>query len=127
MMTPQRQVRNRDRQFTGSDGESLACTYLQQRGYRILERNWHSPYGELDIVATDGQFVVAVEVKTRRGLNYGHPLEAITADKAARLRRLFAAWLAERRPRAARLRIDAIGVILIHGAEPQIVHVEGIS
>ena len=51
---------------TGADGEQLACRYLEGKGYRILERNWRSGQNELDIIATNKQFLVIVEVKTRR-------------------------------------------------------------
>ncbi|MBP1325488.1 putative endonuclease [Leucobacter exalbidus] len=76
----------------GARGEAIAAAYLEGLGYRILDRNWYSRYGELDLVAVDGETLVAVEVKTRTGLGYGHPLQAITDRKAARLRRLLVEW-----------------------------------
>lgn len=112
---------------TGHEGESLAVAYLQQRGFTILARNWRCREGELDIVANDGDAIVAVEVKTRRGLGYGAPLESITYLKARRLRRLLALWLRERNRNARRIRIDAVGIILRNEREPQIQHVEGVA
>lgn len=112
----------------GSHGEQIAASYLEGLGYRILDRNWRDGRrGELDIVARDGESVVAVEVKTRRGLDYGHPLEAVTAAKARRLRRLLLAWLRERDTRPNRLRIDAVGIVLRDGERPSIHHVRGIG
>jgi putative endonuclease len=74
----------------GRRGERIACRYLRWRkGYRILDRNWRfPPMGELDIVALDGQTLVFVEVKTRRADSLAVPEDAITPDKARRLRSL---------------------------------------
>lgn len=112
----------------GAHGEDLAAEYLAGLGYRVLERNWRSGRsGELDLVLLDGADVVAVEVKTRSGTDYGHPLEAVTLAKARRLRRLLLAWVRERRPQAARLRIDAVGIVLKPGTRPVIHHLKGIA
>lgn len=112
---------------TGNEGESLAVRYLQHRDFTVLDRNWRCREGELDIVAQDGGTIVAIEVKTRRGLNYGAPLESITYLKARRLRRLLTLWLRDQNQRSRSIRIDGIGVLLREGREPQIQHVEGIA
>jgi putative endonuclease len=112
----------------GALGESLAAEYLEHRGYRILARNWRDGRnGELDLIARDGGCTVAIEVKTRSGTGYGNPLEAITARKAARLRRLLLAWAEQQRCGAARLRVDAVGITLCSGERPRIDHLEGIG
>lgn len=108
-------------------GEALAAGYLETLGFTILARNWHSRYGELDLVAREEDTVVAVEVKTRGGVGFGDPLSAITARKAARLRRLLFEWLRTQRVRSEHLRIDAVGIVLLPGREPQIDHLRGIS
>jgi putative endonuclease len=95
----------------GKRGEDLAADYLRGAGLAIVERNWRCPLGEIDLVARDGNETVFVEVKTRAGLGYGHPLEAITATKLARLRRLAAAWCEAHPDHGGTIRIDAIGVI----------------
>lgn len=114
-------------QALGAEGEALATAYLEARGYRILARNWRCRYGELDIVARDGEAVVAIEVKTRSGEGYGSPLEAITARKSSRLRRLLLEWARANGARRAPLRVDAVGITLRPGASPRIEHVRGIS
>ncbi|MBO1901168.1 YraN family protein [Leucobacter weissii] len=112
----------------GARGEAIAAAYLEDRGCRVLERNWRNGgAGELDLIVRDGDAVVAVEVKTRSGVGFGHPLEAVTATKARRLRRLLIAWTKERRPRAERLRIDAVGIVLRGGERPDIHHLRGIG
>ena len=113
----------------GREGEELATAYLVRAGYAILDRNWRCPLGEIDVVAFDGRETVFVEVKTRSSLLFGHPLEAITAQKLARLRRLAGAWCDTRSSGDAsgtawRIRIDAIGVIAAQGADPVIEHVK---
>lgn len=70
---------------TGNKGEKLALQYLQKLGYKILDTNWHARHYEIDIVARDGNELVIVEVKTRTGDCYGHPLEAVNNKKIRRL------------------------------------------
>ncbi len=99
----------------GRAGEKLAAEHLTAAGYTILERNWRCAIGEIDIVAQHGGTTVVVEVKTRSGVGFGHPLDAVTPRKLARLRRLAGAWCeAQPTPPAQgvrELRIDVIGVV----------------
>ncbi len=94
----------------GRYGERVAAAFLVDRGWRVLDRNWRGPSGELDIVALDGDELVVVEVKTRTGDRYGHPAEAVTAAKLARLRKLAGQWLASHDVRPAGVRIDVLAV-----------------
>ncbi|GAA2092157.1 YraN family protein [Actinomadura alba] len=96
----------------GRRGERAAARYVTTRlGWTILDRNWRCPDGELDLVAFDGLLHVVCEVKTRSGLGYGAPIEAITTVKAARLRRLAGRWAEQHGVSAHRIRIDAIGLV----------------
>lgn len=97
---------------TGLLGEDLAAEYLQQRGHRILARRWRTRTGELDLVTIDGRDLVAVEVKTRHGVNFGHPFEAITEQKLLRLRVLLNLYAMDYQLRNLRRRVDAVAVIL---------------
>ncbi|KQO60214.1 YraN family protein [Curtobacterium sp. Leaf261] len=110
----------------GRRGEEIAANWLVARGMRILERNWRCRDGEVDIVALDSDVVVLVEVKTRTGPVGGHPFEAITPRKVARLRRLAVRWCAEY-PSAGprRIRLDAVAVHLHDDAE-QVEHIVGL-
>jgi putative endonuclease len=62
----------------GRTGEQVAAEYLERAGLRVLDRNWRSATGEIDIVATERRVLVVCEVKTRSGTGFGTPLEAIT-------------------------------------------------
>ncbi|WP_232817991.1 MULTISPECIES: YraN family protein [Kocuria] len=106
------------RQSLGRVGEEIAVEYLQARGAEILARNWraqkshHGVTGELDVVLRLGPVVVGVEVKTRSGVGYGHPLESITPVKLRRLHLLLAAWTSENGHHARPRRIDAVAVMI---------------
>lgn len=100
------------RQRLGARGEDQAAAWYRAEGFDVLARNWRCRDGELDlIVAADGVLVVC-EVKTRSSLAYGHPAEAVTRTKQARIRTLTARWLSEGnapfRPREIRFDVAAV-------------------
>jgi putative transposase len=97
----------------GAAGEDLAAAALKKQGYKILERNWRSPLGEVDLIARHGQFLVLVEVKTRRTLNFGGPREAVTPAKQARLRRLAEYYIREKRLKEMPVRFDIVGISIV--------------
>ncbi len=70
----------------GAWGEEQAARFLQGKGYRLLERNYRTPYGEIDLILEDGDFLVFAEVKLRRSARFGTPAEAVTSAKQTRLR-----------------------------------------
>jgi putative endonuclease len=69
----------------GAFGERAAATMLESRGYQIIDRNWRCRWGELDLVATKGDELAFVEVKTRRGSALGAPEESVTSAKHERI------------------------------------------
>lgn len=105
----------------GRTGEDLAADLLARLGFTVLERNWRRPGGEIDLVAAAGDLLVFCEVKTRRTNKWGEPSEAVGFDKQARLRRLAAAWMSERRPGRVRVRFDVVSVI-VRDAHTEVVH-----
>ena len=109
----------------GRAGEQVAVEHLVARGLVVLARNWRRREGELDVVATDGRSLVVCEVKTRSGVGYGLPVEAVTRAKAARIRRLAQQWLAESRARWVEVRFDVVAVLLVPGRAAQVEHYEG--
>ena len=94
----------------GEAGEDLAAVALKKQGYKILERNWRSPLGEVDLIARHGKFLVLVEVKTRRGSRFGEPQEAVSPAKQNKLRRLADYYLREKRLKEVPVRFDVVGV-----------------
>lgn len=95
----------------GRYGERVAVAHLERAGMVVIDRNWRCRLGELDVVAMDGGCLVAVEVKTRRSTAFGHPLEAVTYAKMARLRRLVGQWLADHDVQVEAVRIDVVAVL----------------
>lgn len=103
------------RRRIGAIGEQLAAEHLSRRGLTILERNFRTREGEIDIVAADRRTIVFCEVKTRVGPHRDRdPLESVHRRKQAQVRRLARHWLAARpqHPHASELRFDAIGVTI---------------
>jgi putative endonuclease len=112
------------RQGLGDAGEQLARRRLEQLGYEFISANWRCREGELDLVMRDGDVVVFVEVKTRRGESLGSAEEAVTASKVARLFRAAEAFLATRPDFAdAFWRVDLVAINLARsGAVSRITH-----
>ncbi len=105
------------RQHLGRLGERIAAEHMVRRGFAIVERNYRTRWGELDIVAFDGRVLAFCEVKTRRASTGGCgavPLDAVHTHKRSQVRKMAGQWLSERteRPYATQLRFDAIGVIV---------------
>jgi putative endonuclease len=106
------------RQALGQRGEQAAVEHLLRRGFDIVERNYRTRWGELDIVAFDGRTMVFCEVKTRQVRSGAPgslaPLESVNHRKRGQVRKMAGRWLSERRdhPYAAFLRFDAIGIRL---------------
>lgn len=111
-------------QAVGALGEQTAADYLTKQGYRILERNFRSRGGEVDIVAKDRQGCIAfVEVKTRRNLAYGLPQLAVTQRKQHQISKAALAWLLKNRLHECSARFDVIAVLLQDGSDPAIEHI----
>ena len=95
----------------GDDGEKRACQYLLNAGYEIIERNWRTKAGELDIIVFKDDTLVFVEVKTRKTDICGHPMEAITKSKYNHIKQGLYIYLQEN-PQYKKFRIDAVSVLL---------------
>ena len=111
-------------------GEQLAAAHLERLGWRILDRNWRCPAGELDIVALEPgpePVVVFCEVKCRSGLGFGPPLEAITSRKVAKPREVALHWLRAQPGPVPHVRFDGVGVLLARDTLPVITHVPGVG
>src|SRR2546422_11304508 len=94
------------RSVLGEEGERAAARFLEARGYRILERNYRTRRGEIDLIAEDGRMLVFVEVKVRLDDRFGGPAAAITRAKQARIARLAQQYLVWRRVGDRACRVD---------------------
>jgi putative endonuclease len=120
MSTPMPDPEEDPRRKLGALGEHLAAEHLVRRGFRILERNYRTRWGELDIVAFDGTTLAFCEVKTRRlrwrrsaaAGSGAEALDAVGPRKRVQVRKMARSWLTERtgHPFARSLRFDAIGI-----------------
>ncbi len=118
-------VRLKNPKAFGRRAEGLAAEYLRLKGYRILERNWRTRFGEIDLVAQKGDTLVFVEVKARRGREKGLPEEAITEAKKAKLLTLARAYLSSYQGRTEKVRFDVVAFDL-SGRKPSIRHLKGV-
>jgi putative endonuclease len=114
----------------GRSGEDLAAEHFARLGYRVLARNHHTRWGELDLVLVDpeGNTIVFCEVKTRRLGSGGEPFDSLHRRKCKQVRTMAAAWLnaVTSRPRFAELRFDAVGVTVDErGRLVRLDHLEG--
>lgn len=100
------------RPHIGRLGEDLAAGYVQRLGWHVLDRNWRTRAGELDIIADAGDTLVVVEVKTRATRSFGDPVAAVTPAKLARMRRLAGDWLSGQDRHWREIRFDVISVEL---------------
>jgi putative endonuclease len=100
------------RWLLGRWGENVAAIHLEAKGYVITDHNWRCAGGEIDLVARDGETVVFVEVKTRRGRDFGAPEEALTPHKAQKLVQLGQQYAADHDLEDVDWRIDLVAVEL---------------
>ncbi len=104
----------------GQHGEDLAVVYLKQQGYRILERNFKTKYGEIDIIAQEGSTLCFVEVKTRSSEDYGTPFESISKPKQYKLSRVALGYLKYKKLFDVEARFDVISVLKEKGTDYKI-------
>ncbi len=95
----------------GATGEDLAAAHLQKHGYQILERNYRTPIGEIDLVARHEGALVIIEVKTRRSRRFGSPQEAVHPAKQERLRHLAEYYLQQQDLGEVTVRFDVVGIL----------------
>lgn len=104
-------------------GEGLAVAYLREKGYVILERDWHSKHRDIDIIAQDGETTVFVEVKTRRSRDFGDPLDAINRQKRNNLRHAIQHYLNYHN--ITNYRFDVVSIVgSFNSPAPEIEHIE---
>ena len=97
----------------GRKGEDAAARYLEQRGYDIVARNWKCVAGEADIVARDEDWLVFIEVKTRRNTDKGFPSEAVDERKRSCYERIALAWAASHSDTDVPVRFDVVSIVVV--------------
>ena len=103
-------MRNRQQKF-GEKGEALAVRRLRKAGYKIIETNYHTRLGEIDIIAKDKDTIVFVEVKSRRSVHFGDPKHAVTPQKQRKISMVALYYLKTTGQTTARARFDVVTVI----------------
>ena len=98
------------RQALGISGENLACAELGRRGYAILERRYRTRFGEIDIIARDGDTIVFVEVKARLTDDFGGAAAAITGWKQRRIAQMAVDYLSRRKLHDCPCRFDVVAI-----------------
>jgi putative endonuclease len=116
--------RNLNNRASGDLGKEMARCYLAGKGYEIVESNYRTRRGELDLISRQDETLVIVEVKLRRGTAYGTTLEAVTSRKQNAFRLIAEEYLSEKSPEFQSLRFDMVG-ILIRGGRTEITHIQG--
>ncbi|MDF2519836.1 MAG: YraN family protein [Clostridia bacterium] len=95
----------------GAFGEDMACSYLQGMGYKIIERNFSCRVGEVDIIGIDGDTIAFIEVKSRTGVSYGNPSEAVSRTKQGRIVKTALFFMTKHRLFDYMCRFDVIEVL----------------
>lgn len=119
-------VEDARKQF-GDKGESLAASFLKEKGMRILAHQYRSPAGEIDLICLDGEELVFVEVKTRNSHVYGFPEESITLKKIQHLLRVAEQYLQQTYVKHVSWRIDVIAISYVKESFPEIMHFPAID
>ncbi len=104
----------------GRRGERLAARYVKRQGYRILNRNWRCPAGEIDLVCAEGDTLVFVEVKSRSADDFLPPEAGLGRRKRRKLEQLALYYLAARGLEGVDWRVDAVSVTVSAGRRPAV-------
>lgn len=108
----------------GNEAEDLACAYLEAKDWIVLDRNYFFQKAEVDIVATDRNYIIFIEVKMRSGTYFGYPEEHVTPAKEKNIKNAAEAWIYERKMETAVVRFDVISIIQKGNEAPKITHFE---
>lgn len=104
-----------ERKSFGNWGEDQATNYLSNHGYKIIARNYRCRYGEIDIIVSKAKELTFVEVKSRKSLIFGQPIEAVTTRKQQRIKTTAHFFLQENNTPYKRFHFDVIEILLLQG------------
>lgn len=105
----------------GNFAEDLAVKFLLDKGYEIIERNFFKPFGEIDIIAKDRDYLVFVEVKARKNVNFGFPREFVNKSKIKKIQDVAQIYMIEKNLFEIKIRFDVIEIIF---DDNKITHIE---
>ena len=108
----------------GREGESAAIAFLKKKGYRILEKNFRSKVGEIDIIAEQAGAIIFVEVKARADHEFGHPFEALTPAKQKKIIQTARSFLARKRISDRPMQFDVVALTADPSGSWKIEHLE---
>ena len=116
-------ILNKARIILGKQGERIAELFLKKKGFKLVERNYRCAAGELDLIMLDQRVIVFVEVKTRTGIGYGTPLEAVEVRKQQKMIRAAQFFVNAKKLNQREARFDVVGISW-RGAQPHVEHIE---
>lgn len=108
----------------GKTGEDQACRFLRKKGYSIVQTNYRTRCGEIDIIAKQGPILVFIEVKTRRSTSFGSPLLAVTAKKQRQISMVAQEYLSKNKLFESDARFDVVGMRIDAAERVEIEHIE---
>lgn len=111
------------KKLVGNKGENIAESYLKQKGYKIIQKNYRCRFGEIDIIAKDNDTIVFAEVRTRRNDNFGSPQDSITPAKIEKISKTSLYFIQEKKLEGFSYRFDFIAITFSQG-KPNIEHIE---
>ena len=112
----------RNKRAIGDTGEEIAVRYLENHGYIMIKRNYHSHYGEIDIIASKGEYIVFVEVKYRKNRLYGEPSQAVDYKKQEKIKKTALQYISENEVGDKDFRFDILEITGM--GEVKINHIE---
>ena len=114
----------RERCAIGRRGEETAMEFLVQKGFQIIERNFRTRFGEIDLVASENNELVFIEVRSRSSTKAGHPLETVNHRKQRQVMQMARAYLMVKHLSTSQLcRFDVVGIVWKKDKPPEIIHI----
>lgn len=117
---------NRYRKKLGAWGETLASEYLSKKGYNLLEKNYHSRFGEIDLIMKNGDLLVAVEVKTRKSSTFGIAEDSITRKKYQAIQSTMFVYFESHPDQGPEWQLDVLVIEADSAKPPSVIHYENI-
>lgn len=113
--------------YKGGMAEEIVVRYLKERGYKIIERNFRCPLGEIDIISQKGEYICFVEVRSRSDTNYGMPYETVTYPKQRKIIKTAKYFIAKNPEYSTRFsfRFDVASVVFCGGSDYSLEYIEG--